>query len=124
QRSWKSRSGRRPPALWESASGCAGQMLHPPRLIDIKVAQVLRRYSAIGQIEPARGRSALEDLFDFPLDRYPHHILLPRVWESRHNLIAYDAIHVAQAEAHDALLLTRDRHLAGASGHRARIELV
>ena len=40
--------------------------LHASHLIDIEVAQVVRRYAAIGQIEPARGRSALGDLFDFP----------------------------------------------------------
>jgi predicted nucleic acid-binding protein len=96
------------------------ETLHAPHLIDIEVAQVVRRYAAIGQIEPARGRSALGDLFDFPLHRHPHDALLPRVWELRHNLTAYDAAYVAL----DATLLTRDRRLAAASGHRARIELV
>ncbi|HLK84569.1 MAG TPA: hypothetical protein VKT99_24180 [Xanthobacteraceae bacterium] len=39
------------------------------------------------------------------------------------NLTAYDAIYVALAEALEASLLTRDRHLAAAAGHRAKIEL-
>ncbi len=47
-----------------------------------------------------------------------------RVWELRHNLAAYDAVYVPLAEALDAPLLTRDRRLATASGHRARIDLV
>ncbi|MGH7115424.1 MAG: type II toxin-antitoxin system VapC family toxin [Stellaceae bacterium] len=98
--------------------------LHAPHLIDVEVAQVLRRYAATGQIEPGRSRDALSDLSDFPLHRYPHDVLLPRVWELRHNLTAYDAVYVALAEALDALLLTRDRRLAGAPGHRARIDLV
>ena len=38
-------------------------------------------------------------------------------------LTAYDAAYVALAEALDAPLLTRDRRLAAASGHRAQIEL-
>jgi predicted nucleic acid-binding protein len=49
---------------------------------------------------------------------------LPRVWELRHNLTADDAAYIALAEALDATLLTRDRRLAAASGHRDRIELV
>jgi predicted nucleic acid-binding protein len=102
----------------------AEQTLHAPHLIDLEVAQALRRYAAIGQIEPAQGRTALNDLKDFPMDRYPHDLFLPRVWELRHNLTAYDAVYVALAEALDATLLTRDRRLAAASGHRARIDLV
>ncbi len=100
------------------------QSLHAPHLIDIEVAQVLRRYAASGRVEPGRCRDALEDLLDFPLDRYPHDLLLPRVWELRHNLTAYDAVYVALAEALDAPLITRDRRLAAAAGHRARIDLV
>jgi predicted nucleic acid-binding protein len=100
------------------------QTLHAPHLIDLEVTQVLRRYAAIGQIDPARGRMALDYLVGFPLDRYPHDVLLPRVWELRHNLTAYHAAYVALAEALDATLLTRDRRLAATSGHRARIDLV
>ena len=79
----------------------AGHTLHAPHLIDIEVAQVLRRYSATGQIESGRCHDALSDLSDFPLHRYPHDVLLPRVWELRNNLSAY----VALAEALDARLM-------------------
>jgi predicted nucleic acid-binding protein len=102
----------------------AGETLYAPYLIDIETAQVLRRYAAGGEIDGARGLAALNDLADFPLQRYPHDFLLPRVWDLRHNLTAYDAIYVALAEALDATLLTRDRRLAAASGHHARVELV
>jgi predicted nucleic acid-binding protein len=100
------------------------QTLHAPQLIDIEVAQVIRRHAAQGEIDEARGRSALADLSDFPLRRYPHDFLLPRIWELRNNLTAYDAAYVALAEALDAPLLTRDQRLAGAAGHHARVELV
>jgi predicted nucleic acid-binding protein len=100
------------------------QPLHAPHLIDVEVAQVLRRYSAAGQITSDRGRAALSDFSDFPIHRYPHGILLPRIWELRNNLTAYDAAYVALAEALDEPLITRDEKLAGAPGHRARIELV
>jgi predicted nucleic acid-binding protein len=49
---------------------------------------------------------------------------LPRVWDLRNNLTAYDAVYIALAEALDAPLLTRDRRLAAASGHHARVELL
>lgn len=98
--------------------------MHAPHLIDVEVAQVIRRYAAKGEMDNARGRAALEDLADFPLRRYPHDVLLPRVWELRSNLTAYDAVYVALAEALDAPLLTRDQRLAAAAGHRARMELV
>jgi predicted nucleic acid-binding protein len=101
-----------------------GQTLHAPHLIDIEVAQALRRYAMTGQVGPQHCRAALADLADFPLTRYPHHFLLPRVWELRQNMTAYDAVYVALAEALEIPLLTRDRRLAAAPGHRARIELV
>jgi predicted nucleic acid-binding protein len=100
------------------------ETLHAPHLIDLEVAQVLRRYTAAGQITPERGRAAIDDLADFPLTRYPHSFLLPRVWDLRGNLTAYDAAYVALAEALGARLLTRDERLAAAPGHRARVDLV
>ena len=100
------------------------QTLHSPHLLDIEVAQVIRRYSANGEIDSERGRAALADLADLPLHRYPHDFLLPRIWDLRNNLTAYDAAYVALAEALDAPLLTRDRRLAAAAGHHARVELV
>ena len=102
----------------------SGQTLHVPHLLDLEVAQVLRRYAANGEIDGDRGRAALADLADLPLRRYPHDFLLSRVWELRNNLTAYDAVYVALAEALDAPLLTRDRRLAAAAGHHARVELI
>jgi predicted nucleic acid-binding protein len=101
-----------------------GQTLHVPHLLDVEVAQVVRRYAASGDITAQRGAEALADLADFPLHRYPHDFLLPRVWELRHNLTAYDAVYVALAEVLGAPLLTCDQSLAGAPGHRARIDVV
>jgi predicted nucleic acid-binding protein len=100
------------------------ETLHAPHLLDVEVAQVLRRYARAGELDDARGRQALEDLTDFPLTRYPHDLFLPRIWELRHKLTAYDAAYVALAEVLEAPLLTRDAALAAARGHRARIELV
>jgi predicted nucleic acid-binding protein len=71
-----------------------------------------------------RGQEALEDLAGLPLDRYPHDFLLPRVWDLRATLTAYDAVYVALAELLDAPLLTCDRKIASAPGHSANIEVI
>ena len=102
----------------------AAESLHAPHLIDVEVAQVLRRFCRSGHLLPERCREALTDFADFPLTRYPHDFLLSRVWELRMNLTAYDAVYIALAEALGATLLTRDRRLASAPAGRARIELV
>lgn len=101
-----------------------GETLHAPHLIDVEVAQVVRRYAAAGDMDEERGRVALADLNDLSLRRYPHGILLPRVFDLRHNLTAYDAVYVVLAQALDAPLLTRDRRLAAAAARYARIALV
>jgi predicted nucleic acid-binding protein len=101
-----------------------GESLHAPHVIDVEAAQVIRRFESRGDIGEARAREALEDLRAFPLRRYAHGVLLPRIWELRANLTAYDAAYVALAEALDAPLLTRDRSLAAAPGHRARVEVI
>jgi predicted nucleic acid-binding protein len=100
------------------------QTLHAPHLLDVEVAQVIRRYAANREIDGERGRAALADLTELPMRRYPHDFLLPRVWDLRHNLTAYDAVYVALAEALDAPLITCDKRLAGTSGHHAQVELV
>jgi len=100
------------------------ETLHAPHLLDVEVAQVIRRYASKSEIAPERGREVLVDLVDLPLRRYPHDILLPRIWELRENLTAYDAAYVALAEALEAPLLTRDKRLAGSPGLAARVELI
>jgi predicted nucleic acid-binding protein len=98
--------------------------LHAPHLLDVEVAQVVRRYVLGGQVTEERGRRALDHLMALDVERHPHDALLARIWALRANLTAYDAAYVALAEALGAPLLTRDRGLAGSAGHTARIELV
>jgi predicted nucleic acid-binding protein len=100
------------------------ESLHAPHLLDIEVAQVLRRFVREKMISPQRGQEALEDFGDLALNRYPHDFLLPRVWELRATLTAYDAVYVALAELLDAPLLTCDRKIASSSAHRATIETI
>ena len=100
------------------------EIIFAPHLLDLEVVQVLRRYSASGEIDSERGKEAIEDLSDLPINRYPHDIFLHRIWDLRQNMSAYDAVYVALAETLPAPLLTRDAHLASAPGHEAVIELI
>ena len=100
------------------------ESLHAPHLIDVEVAQVLRRYVREKTITAQRGQEALEDLRDLPLSRYPHDFLIPRIWELRATLTAYDAVYVALAELLGAPLLTCDGKIASAPGHDAKVVVV
>ncbi len=102
----------------------SGQTLHAPHLIDVEVAQVLRRHVLAKQIDARQGEIALSDWLLFPVRRYDQDVLLPRAWELRDNMTAYDGVYVALAEALNAPLLTHDAKLAGAAGHHATIELL
>jgi predicted nucleic acid-binding protein len=64
------------------------------------------------------------DLTDFPIVRHPHDLFLGRIWELRHGMTAYDAAYIALAESLPAPLITRDRKLPSATGHRAEVEVV
>lgn len=103
--------------------GAPDESLHVPHLLDLEVAQVLRRYEAAGTLSPAEAEQALADLSDLDINRYAHDPFLSRIWELRRNLTAYDACYVTLAEVLDAPLLTCDARLSRSSGHGAVIEL-
>ena len=100
-----------------------GGELCAPSLVDVETCHVLRRYALAGELSARRGQEAIDDLVDFPLHRYPHELLLPRMWQLRENLTAYDAAYVALAEALDAPLATLDKKLAAAAGRLVKIEV-
>lgn len=95
-----------------------------PHLIDIEVAQTVRRWAFTGLISAERGAKAIQHLTEVNALRWPHEALLPRIWELRHNLTAYDATYVALAEGLHAPLLTCDRSLAKAPGINCEVELI
>ena len=96
-----------------------GQTIHVPHVADVEVLQVLRRYVSASAVASARAREMMQDYLDMDLKRYPHDVLLERMWELRHNFTAYDAAYIALAEGLEAPLLTCDRALT--SGHRAEV---
>ncbi|MGB7150206.1 MAG: type II toxin-antitoxin system VapC family toxin [Terriglobales bacterium] len=99
------------------------ESLHAPHLLDLEVGQVLRRLVREGVISAHRADQAIEDLLDVRMTRYPHFVLLPRIWQLRHNLSACDAAYVVLAEKLGAPLVTRDGRLASSSGHAVPMEL-
>ena len=101
-----------------------GMRVHAPHLIDVEVAQVLRRYRLSGDLDGERGAEALSDLRDFPMQRHAHDFLLPRIWQLRNNLSAYDAVYVALAEALDVPLLSRDGRLRRAARRHSSVRLL
>ena len=75
------------------------ETLHAPHLLDVEVTQVIRRYTLSRQISNQRGLEAVDDLLRLPLHRHPHNLLLPRIWQLRNNVTAYDAVYIALAES-------------------------
>lgn len=104
--------------------GRASESLHAPELVDLEVASVLRTLERTKLLDRLTASRALVDLVAADVTRYAHASLLPRIWQLRGNLTAYDAAYVALAENLAAPLITCDRQLARAPGHQARIELV
>lgn len=100
------------------------ETLHAPHLLDVEVAQVLRRAERSGMVSASRAREALMTLIDLDIERHEHAALLTRAWALRENCTTYDAVYVALAEALHAPLVTLDKRLAASPGIRASIEIV
>jgi predicted nucleic acid-binding protein len=99
------------------------ESLHAPHLLDLEVAQVLRRLVRDAAVSGPRADRAIQDLLDLRVTRYPHFVFLPYIWRLRHNLSAYDAAYIALTEKLGATLITRDARLASASARAVSIEL-
>lgn len=99
------------------------ETLHAPHLLDLEVTQVLWRLAAQTMISAHRAEEAVRDLVELGVTRYPHVLLLPRIWQLRHNFSAYDAAYIVLAERLAAACVTRDARLASASGHGASVNL-
>ena len=99
------------------------ETLHAPHLLDLEVTQVLRRLARQGVVSLRRANEAVRDLLDLRITRYPHTLLVPRIWQLPHNFSAYDAAYIVLAEKLGAALVTRDAQLASASGRAATVEV-
>ena len=98
--------------------------VHAPELLDLEVTTALRKLVRRGETTLGHAADALDGLRRANITRHSHRLFLPRIWELRDNISAYDAAYVAIAERANAPLLTLDRRLAEATGPRCRIEVL
>lgn len=98
--------------------------LAAPHVIDVEVLSVIRRDHMRGRLDATAAVLAMQDLRDWPGQRFSHRPLLERAWELRHNVRAWDAFYVALAEALDATLITRDGRLGRVRGLHCNIEVI
>jgi predicted nucleic acid-binding protein len=95
-----------------------------PHLADSEVAHALRAQVLRGRVGADHARVALMRWARLGVRRYAAVGLLPRIWELRDNLTAYDATYVALAEQLACELVTADARLAGAPGPTCPITVV
>lgn len=89
--------------------------------LDVEVTSAARNIYAGQRLDTHRMEEFLRELAGFPVERYPHTPLLPRMWALRHNFTAYDATYIALAEETGSVLYTCDAKLS--KGHRARVKV-
>jgi predicted nucleic acid-binding protein len=94
-----------------------------PHLIDVEVFNVIRRDLLLGRLDQTTADQAIDDLGDWPAERFGHRSLLHRAWELRHNVRGWDAMYVSLAEVLGATLITTDARLGGVRGLGCPIEV-
>src|SRR5258708_20933954 len=88
------------------------ETLHAPHLLDLEVTQVLRRLGLQGVVSAPRADEAVRDLLDLRVTRYPHLVLLPRIWQLRHNFSAYYPAYIVLPQKLATLFVTMESRLS------------
>ena len=99
-----------------------GEDIHAPHLLDVEVANALRRLVAEGRFDEDRADRALDILERGEIHRHDHTPLLRIGWELRHQISAYDAAYVSLAAVMGIPLVTTDRKLADVPGLPCAVE--
>ncbi|MQA77394.1 MAG: PIN domain-containing protein [Streptosporangiales bacterium] len=89
-----------------------------------EVFSVMRGLVLGNKVAEHRALNAIGRLPQLGVDHVSPDGLLPRMWEMRASISAYDAPYVALAEARDLTLVTSDGRLARAATAYCRVELV
>jgi predicted nucleic acid-binding protein len=95
-----------------------------PHLADAEVLSVIRRELARGRLDLTGATQAIDEMTQWPGERFGHRVLLARAFELRDTVRVPDALYVALAEALGVPLLTLDGRLAAAPGPACTIELL
>lgn len=98
--------------------------LAAPHVIDAEVLGIIRRDQLLGRLDETAARQAMEDLRDWPAERFGHRMLLDRAWELWARVRTWDALYVALAEALDATLITLDERLGRVRGLGCRVDVI
>jgi predicted nucleic acid-binding protein len=86
----------------------AGEVLAAPHAVDLECAAALRGLVHGSKLPPDEAERGLQLLGRMKIRRYGHLLLLPRIWQLRHNMWPYDAAYMALAESLSADLVTLD----------------
>jgi predicted nucleic acid-binding protein len=100
----------------------ASDDLAAPHLVQVEVANVLRRAALAGEISADTATLAHADLLHLRIELFDYEPFAARVWELRANVTAYDAWYVAVAESLGVPLATLDQRLVHAPGPRCGFE--
>jgi len=95
-----------------------------PDLGDVETVAVLRRRWLAGDLTDERFAQGVAVLVALPIERFPVGPFMPRAFELRANVTAYDATYVALAEQLGCSLVTGDGRLALAPGVRCPVEVL
>jgi len=95
-----------------------------PHLVDVEVLGVIRRDFLLGRLDMTAATQAVDDLRDWPAERFGHRPFLERAWELRATVRGWDAMYVALAEALQAPLITTDERLARVAGLQCSVEVM
>jgi predicted nucleic acid-binding protein len=95
-----------------------------PSIFDAEVLSALRGLVRGAKFDGAAAAELVADLMVLPVDRWHMSPLLPRMWELRENLTAYDAAYVALAELTGAVLVTGDERITASPGARCDIQVI
>ena len=95
-----------------------------PEVIDVEVLGVIRRHFLFGELDRTAATQAIEDLRDWPGERFSHRALLDRAWQLRNSVRVWVAMYVALAEALQSVLITTDGRLARVAGLQCAVDVV
>lgn len=90
----------------------------------VEVFAAIRGLAAGKKVREEQAVQAVDRLRRLAVDHVPIDDLLPRMWELRAEISAYDAPYVALAESRSLTLVTSDGRLARAATSYCRVQLV
>lgn len=109
--------------MGEARDVLGGDVVVVPHLIDAEVVHALRALVRRRRLSAGDAGVRLDAWMRLTAERMDAQPLIPRIWELRDVLSAYDATYVALAEALGCSLVTRDARIAGAPGLRCPVRV-